>query len=155
MEAFTWVFKPENWILKLCLIQDGKKFSCHILFKCYQFILLINCSTIKFYHLFYRYICYYHTKWINILTRRRSRREKGFRQSNSIWKFSLIIISALLSCLLGRKTLLWQVTQELQTELFHLERTVYNNTCSRLQVLKLVPIEMNRDSCWDQKAALF
>lgn len=125
-------------------------------FKCYWFISLINCSTSKFYHLVYSYICYHLTLQVNkIFQPKEEEEEKTSRQSNSIWKLSPIIISASLCCLLERKTFLWQVIQELQTEPFHLERIVHNNTCSRLQVLKLFPIEMTRDSCWDQKAALF
>lgn len=60
---------------------------------------------------------------------------------------SLLIISASLSCLPERKTLLCQLIGEPQTEPFPLERTVSNNTCSRFQVLKLFPIDVNRDSC--------
>lgn len=34
-------------------------------FKWHQFISLINCSTIKFYHLVYSYICYHLTFQVN------------------------------------------------------------------------------------------
>lgn len=118
--------------------------------KCYQFISLINCSTIKFYHLVYSYICYHITFQVNKVFQPKDKVKKKKKKSPgnlTAFENSLIIISASLSCLLEKKTLLWQVIREPQTGPFHLERTVHSNTCSRLQVLKLFPIEMNRDSC--------
>lgn len=144
-----------NFFLKTiwkCLIQDGEEFPCHTVSNVIDLFPSVDCSTSKFPHLVYSYLCYHLTWQVNKIFRL-EKKNKASRQPTSIWKFSRVIISVSLSCLSEEDTFRVCYLRTADCSL-HLERTESNHTCSRLQILKLFPIDVNRDACWDQRAAL-
>lgn len=98
-----------------CLIQDGEEFPCHTVSNVIDLFPSVDCSTSKFSHLVYSYLSYHLTWQVNKIFRLR-KKNKTSRQPTSIWKFSQVIISASLSCLLERRTLLWHAIWDLQTD---------------------------------------
>lgn len=82
-----------------CLIQDGEEFPCHTVSNVIDLFPSVDCSTSKFPHLVYSYLCYHLTWQVNKIFRL-EKKNKASRQPTSIWKFSRVIISVSLSCLL-------------------------------------------------------